>query len=40
MKTPPDKATKKKMPPQVEAFKTGGTEGVNVKTSLTAVDRV
>lgn len=39
MKTPLDTATEK-MPPQVEAFKTGGTDGINVKTTLTAVDRV
>jgi hypothetical protein len=39
MKTPPDTANEK-MPPHVEAFKTGGTEGVSVKPSVTAVDKV
>jgi hypothetical protein len=40
MKTPPDTANEKNMPPHVEAFKTGGTEGVSVKPSVTAVERV
>jgi len=35
MKTPPDTAYEK-----MEAFNTGGTEGVSVKPSATAVDRV
>jgi hypothetical protein len=40
MKTPPDTANETRRLLHVEAFNTGGTEGISVKPSVTAVDRV